>query len=165
MSSKPVCVDGERVDLTDPSCMPRASAFLWNRRMLLQLDCRGFAVAQHLQPEPTRYSHAPNPEARTFMQPEQPRYAHHPGRFVYVKDEASGELFSVPHEPVRRPADQFRFSAGTADIRWQIRNLDLEVGLGVSLPVDDAVELWTLRLRNAGPAARSLSLYPCFTIG
>ena len=85
--------------------MPQAGGFLWNRRMMIQMTCRGYAVAQFMQPEPARYAHAPNLEARTFMQPEQAYYAHHPGRFIYVKDEETGELFSAPYEPVRAPLD------------------------------------------------------------
>jgi cellobionic acid phosphorylase len=73
-----------------------AGGFLWNRRMLIQVNCRGYAIAQFMQPEPAKYAHAPNLEAKTFMQPEQPYYAHHPGRFFYVKDEATGSLFSAP---------------------------------------------------------------------
>ena len=72
--------DGRRFILTSPTAMPAASTFLWNRRMLLQLNCRGFATAQFMQPEPAKYAHAPTLEAKTFMQPEQPYYAHHPGR-------------------------------------------------------------------------------------
>lgn len=156
---------GERVELTSPTAMPCATAFLWNRRMMLQLNCRGYAVGQHLQPEPAKYAHAPVLEATTFMQPEQPAYAHHPGRYVYVKDEASGALFSVPHEPVRRPADAFRFSAGPAEVNWQLENLGLKLQFGVSLPVDDAVELWRLEVCNESAETRRLSLYPYFTIG
>lgn len=58
---------GRRFVLTSPTAMPAASTFLWNRRMLLQLNCRGFATAQFMQPEPAKYTHAPTLEAKTFM--------------------------------------------------------------------------------------------------
>ena len=54
MTGRLVTLDGERVHLDSPTLLPRATAFLWNRRVMLQLNCRGFAVAQHLQPEPAR---------------------------------------------------------------------------------------------------------------
>ena len=133
--------------------------------MLLQVNCRGFAIAEHMQPEPSKYSHAPNLEQRTFMQPEQPLYAHHPGRFVYVSDVDSGELFSIPYDPVRQPADSFVFSAGKADIEWRLENSGIETRLSVALPVDDVAELWTLRVKNAGDKVRRLRLFPYFTIG
>jgi hypothetical protein len=103
--------NGERYQLDNPLDLPRAAGFLWNRKMMIQVTCRGYAVAQFMQPEPAKYAYAPNLEARTFMQPEQPYYAHHRGRFFYIKDEESGALFSAPYEPVRAQPDRFMFSA------------------------------------------------------
>ena len=88
--------NGERFELLSPTAMPRAAGFLWNPSMMIQVTCRGYAVAQFMQPEPAKYAYAPNLEAKSFMQPEQPYYAHHPGRFFYVKDEDTGESFSAP---------------------------------------------------------------------
>ncbi len=156
---------GERVELSSPTAMPRAGGFLWNRQMLLQVNCRGFVVAQHMQPDAARYSHGPVPEAQTFMQPEQPLYAHHPGRFVYLRDEDSGELQSLPYEPVRRMPDEFRFSVGRGDIRWHVGDAGIAAILRVAVPVDDVVELWSLDLANTGSKARRLGVYPCFSVG
>jgi cellobionic acid phosphorylase len=157
--------DGRRFVLRSPTALPAASTFLWNRRMLLQLTCRGFATAQFMQPEPAKYAHAPVLEAKTFMQPEQPTYAHHPGRFCYVRDEDDGALFSLPHEPVRRSPDAFAFSVGTADVAWRVACLGIEAEWRVALPVDDVAELWTLEVRNPGDRPRRLSLYPYFPVG
>ena len=121
--------DGERYELDNPLDLPRAAGFLWNRKMMIQVTCRGYAVAQFMQPEPAKYAYAPNLEARTFMQPEQPYYAHHPGRFFYVKDEESGAWFSAPYEPVRAPLDRFLFSVGKSDLRWVVEKGGLELTL------------------------------------
>lgn len=162
----PVRPDVEgRVELNCPLALPRATSYLWNPRMVVQASCRGYVDTRHMQPEPARYAYAPNLEAKTFLQPEQPPFPHQPGRFVYVKDEADGALFSAPHEPVRRSPESFLFSAGTDDIRWQVRNLGVEVDLTLAVPVADVVELWTLVVRNRSDRPRELSVYPCFTIG
>lgn len=157
--------NGERFELTSPTLMPRAAGFLWNRRMMIQVTCRGYAVAQFMQPEPAKYAYAPNLEAKTFMQPEQPYYAHHPGRFFYVKDEESGTIFSAPYEPVRAQLDRFCFSAGKADLRWNIESAGVALDLVLSLPVDDVLELWSITLRNRSGRPRRLSLYPYFPVG
>ncbi len=157
--------DGARYELHSPTAMPRASGFLWNKKMMIQVNCRGFAVAQHMQPEPGKYAYAPNLEAKTFMQPEQPYYAHHPGRFVYIKDEDTGETFSAPYEPVRKQPDSFTFSVGQSDITWFVKDLGIEVTLTLSLPTEDVVELWSLKVKNLSGKARQLSIYPFFTIG
>jgi cellobionic acid phosphorylase len=156
---------GERFELTDPTVMPRAAGFLWNRKMLLQVSCRGYAVAQFMQPEPAKYAYAPNLEAKTFMQPEQPYYAHHPGRFFYVKDEETGALFSAPYEPVRAKLDRFCFSVGKSDLRWSVQKDGIALDLSVTLPTDDAVELWKITLSNLSNRPRRLSFYVYFPVG
>ena len=157
--------EGRRFVLRSPVAMPQASTFLWNRRMLLQLNCRGYATAQFMQPEPAKYAHAPNLEAKTFMQPEQPYYAHHPGRFCYVKDEASGGLFSAPHAPVNRAPEAYAFSIGRGDVAWRVQCDGIELEMSVRLPLEDVAELWTVRVRNVSGRARRISLYPYFPVG
>ncbi|WP_101926740.1 MULTISPECIES: GH36-type glycosyl hydrolase domain-containing protein [Luteimonas] len=157
--------DGRRFTIDSPTAMPHASSFLWNRRMMVQATCRGFATAQFMQPEPAKYAHAPTLEARSFMQPEQPVYAHHPGRFCYVKDEDDGTLFSLPHEPARAPADAFAFEAAPDTLIWRIERDGLAFEWQLTLPVDDVAELWRLRVRNNSGRTRRLSLYPYFPVG
>lgn len=157
--------DGERYALYSPTAMPRAAGFLWNQSMMMQITCRGYAVAQFMQPEPAKYAYAPNLEAKTFMQPEQPYYAHHPGRFFYIKDEQTGEIFSAPYEPVRAAYEHFCFAVGKADLRWEIAALGIRVELSVALPVRDVVELWECQIINNSGRARQLSIYSYFPIG
>lgn len=157
--------DGDRYELTSPTAMPKAGGFLWNQRMMIQITCRGYATAQFMQPEPAKYAHAPNLEARTFMQPEQNYYAHHPGRFVYVKDEETNELFSAPYEPVRAPLNRFAFSVGKSNIMWTVEHLGIRVEMTLSLPTHDVAEMWTVNVTNLSDRPRKISVYPYFTIG
>ncbi len=156
---------GRRFVLESPTAMPAASTFLWNRRMLLQLNCRGYATAQFMQPEPAKYAHAPTLEAKTFMQPEQPHYAHHPGRFCYVRDEEGGGLFSAPHAPVNRTPDAFALSIGAGDVGWTVQCDGIELVMGVRLAAEDVAELWSIRVRNVSGRARKVSVYPYFPVG
>ena len=157
--------NGARYELHSPTAMPKAGGFLWNRKMMIQVTCRGYATAQFMQPEPAKYSYAPNLEAKTFMQPEQAYYAHHPGRFFYLKDEETGEVFSAPYEPVRGELDRFVFSVGRGDLRWTAEKLGIRVELTLGLPVEDVAELWTLAVTNLSGRARRISVYPYFTVG
>ncbi|WP_145053297.1 GH36-type glycosyl hydrolase domain-containing protein [Paenibacillus xylanexedens] len=160
-----VTEDNQYVELTSPTILPKASGFLWNEKMMIHVNCRGYAVAQFMQPEPAKYSYAPNLEAKTFMQPEQPYYAHHPGRFVYIKDEESGELFSAPYEPVRKQADQYTFAVGKNDIHWRVVQDDICIEMSLRLPKEDVMELWRVRVTNLSSRKRKLSIYPYFTVG
>ncbi len=157
--------NNEYYELTSPTIIPKASGFLWNEKMMIQVNCRGYAVARFMQPEPAKYSHAPNLEAQTFMQPEQPYYAHHPGRFVYVKEEDSGRIFSAPYEPVRVLPDKYTFSVGKNNIVWKVESEDILIEMCLSLPKGDALELWQVKVKNLSKNKRKLSIYPYFTVG
>ncbi|MFY0650723.1 MAG: hypothetical protein JXQ96_01755 [Cyclobacteriaceae bacterium] len=157
--------NGQRISLNSPTVMPAASAFLWNNSMMIHVNCRGYAVAQFMQPEPAKYAHIPSLEAKTFMQPEQPFYAHHPGRFCYVKDEETGQLISAPYEPVRGDLDSFSFSAGKNNIVWEIEKNGISILLKLSLPKDDTLELWSISIANKTSKSRKLSVYPYFPVG
>jgi Glycosyltransferase family 36. len=134
--------NGERYELLDPTAMPNSAGFLWNQKMMIQVNCRGYAIAQFMQPEPSKYTYQPMVEGKIFMLPEQPFFAHSPGRFFYIKDEETGEIFSAPFEPSKVQPDVFVFSVGKNDIRWRVEHLGIEVALELSIPANDVVELW-----------------------
>jgi cellobionic acid phosphorylase len=157
--------NGNRYELTRPTAMPKAGGFLWNQKMMIQITCRGYATAQFMQPEPAKYAYAPNIEAKTFMQPEPNYYAHHPGRFVYIKDLESGQLFSAPHEPVRATPDRFVFSVGKSDVAWAVEKMGIRVEMVMGLPTHDVAELWTIRVTNISGRPRRISVTPYFPIG
>ena len=156
---------GSKVSLNSPLSLPNACGFLWNSKMVFQMNCRGYASSQFMQPEPGKYSHGPNLEAKTFIQPEHSYYSHHPGRFFYIKDEDSNQIFSAPYEPMRRKLDKFCFTAGSSEISWLIEHLDLEIKIVVSLAKEDTVERWSLSVKNLSGRARNISIYPYFSIG
>ncbi|KAI0888309.1 glycoside hydrolase family 94 protein [Annulohypoxylon maeteangense] len=157
--------DGDRYELSSPTALPKAGGFLWNQKMMIQMTCRGYATAQFMQPEPSKYAHAPNLEAKTFMQPEQNYYAHHPGRFVYIKDEETSQIFSAPYEPVRASLDRFVFSVGKSDISWTVEHLGIRVELTLVIPTHDVVELWSVKVTNLSGRPRKISVYPYFPFG
>lgn len=168
MPTKPIyALDkiNRRVNLFSPTLLPKAGSFLWNSNLLMQVNCRGFVTSQFMQPEPAKYSYAPNIEATTFMMPEHQFYSHHPGRFFYLKDEETGEIFSAPYEPVRKLTDEYTFSAGLNDITWHIEHLDLAIDICVTLTDSHAVEIWRFAIRNLSQRERQISIFPYFSIG
>ncbi|MEM9402074.1 MAG: glycosyl hydrolase family 65 protein [Pseudomonadota bacterium] len=157
--------DGAEVHLHDPTRLPMASGYLWNASMLARVNCRGYVHAQFMQPEPSSYSRGPVYEATTFLQAELAPYAHHPGRFVFLKDEASGQCISLPYEPMRRSVDRFRFVVAKDHVRWQFEHDELQIEWRLHLADDCVAECWTLRVTNQGRRQRRLSVYPVFSIG
>ncbi|WP_441003668.1 GH36-type glycosyl hydrolase domain-containing protein [Pseudocolwellia agarivorans] len=157
--------DGQTITLHSPTKLPNASGFLWNSQMMINMNCRGYAIAQFMQPEPAKYSYAPNMEAKTFMQPEHAYFSHHPGRFFYIKDEDTGEIFSAPYEAVRTQLDRFDFVLNKHNINWVVEKLGIEIQLSLSLTVDKPIELWNVTIRNLTDETRNISVYPYFSIG
>ncbi|MBQ4888577.1 hypothetical protein J8L86_01865 [Shewanella sp. MMG014] len=153
------------VSLNSPTSMPNACGFLWNKKMMIQMNCRGYAVAQFMQPEPAKYAHGPALEAKTFMQPEHPYFSHHPGRFFYIKDNQSGELFSIPYAPVKQATDSFKFIVEKEKISWHITHLDIVCELSLTLTTTDCAELWQLNITNNSGRSRDLSIYSYFPVG
>lgn len=157
--------NGHRYQLTSPTALPNADAFLWNASMMIQATCRGYATAQFMQPAPTKYAHGPTLAAKTFMQPEHPYFTHHAGRFFYLRDHQTGQLWSAPYEPTRSALDEFRFEPGLCDLRWIARKDDIDITLTLSLADDHPVECWQVTVTNHSNQSRQLSLTPYFPVG
>ena len=162
---KLVETSSEAVVLHSPTAMPKATGYLYNEKMLLQLNCRGYAVSQFLQPEPAKYSHEPNLTATTFIQPEHHYFAHHPGRFFYIKDLDNDELYSLPYEPTRVPLEHYSFIQKANEIVWQIEHKQLLFTLTATLSQVGIAEHWRLSIENKAECDRNIVLYPYFTIG
>ncbi|MBU2881146.1 AAA family ATPase [Psychrosphaera sp. B3R10] len=156
---------GKTISLNSPTELPKASHFLWNKNMVAQVNCRGYVISQFMQPEPAKYSHGPNLEAKTFIQPEQPFYTEHPGRFFYIKDHATGDVFSLPYEPMRKTLDSFVFNAEMSEVRWQIKHLSWQFDIIFNLDLETNLEYWSLDVKNSDDSERKLSIYTCFSIG
>ncbi|MDC2888350.1 hypothetical protein [Psychrosphaera algicola] len=133
--------------------------------MVAQVNCRGYVISQFMQPEPAKYSHGPNLEAKTFIQPEQPFYTEHSGRFFYIKDHATGDVFSLPYEPMRKTLDSFVFNAEMSEVRWQIKHLSWQFDIIFNLDLETNLEYWSLDVKNSDDSERKLSIYTCFSIG
>ncbi len=80
------------------------------------------------------------------------------GSFCYLRDLASGELWSTAHQPTRRPADLYEaiFSAGRAEFRRRDGGIDTHTEIVVS-PEDD-IELRRVRITNNSRVRRTIEV-------
>lgn len=97
--------------------------------------CRGLAVTRW-RSDPTRDCH---------------------GTFIYLRDTATGKLWSAGHQPLATPADYYEviFSADKAELRR--RDGDVETHVEIAVAPDDA-EVRRVTLVNHGTAARALDV-------
>lgn len=85
-------------------------------------------------------------------------YTHN--RLVYVRDDQSGEFWSIGWYPVCMPCDLYecRHGAGYSIFRNQTKGIDATWRIFVPQG-RDPVELWTLDFANVGKKARQLSIF------
>jgi cellobiose phosphorylase len=83
-----------------------------------------------------------------------------PGRYFYIKDIETGEFWSPTWQPVMREMDSYecRHGQGYTAIKSAYKGIGHETLYFV--PQDDDCEVWRLKIRNTGPKARKLCVYP-----
>ena len=108
--------------------------------MMIQMTCRAMPPRSSCS-RSRAGTRTPQSGGQDLHAAEQAYYAHHPGRFVYLRDDDTGELFPAPYEPVRAKVDGFRFIAGRHELSWDVEHLGLRVEMQLMLPTDDVVEL------------------------
>ncbi len=90
--------------------------------------------------------------------------ADQPGRYVYVRDQETGEYWSATWQPVKRALDSYecrhgagytRIAAGYAEIESEILYFVPPAAGGEAWPC----ELWSLRLRNTSDRPRRLRTF------
>ncbi|HAI52537.1 MAG TPA: N,N'-diacetylchitobiose phosphorylase [Firmicutes bacterium] len=84
-----------------------------------------------------------------------------PGHYVYLRDDATGEYWSVSWQPVgvdlSKAAYQCRHGLSYSKFLCSYRDIEAQQLLFV--PVADDLELWDVRLKNTSPETRRLSVF------
>jgi N,N'-diacetylchitobiose phosphorylase len=84
-----------------------------------------------------------------------------PGHYVYLRDDADGDFWSISWQPVGKPLDQAKYACrhGLSYSKYlcDYRGIHAEQTLFVAQ--DDPVEIWDVVIRNDGDGARNLSAY------
>ncbi len=87
--------------------------------------------------------------------------ADQPGRYVYLRDQETGDYWSPTGAPVKRDLEAYECRHGTAYTRIASRYRGIAAEITYFVPLTSAdepapCELWRLRLRNTGPTPRRL---------
>lgn len=82
-----------------------------------------------------------------------------PGRYIYLRDEATGEYWSPTHQPVQRPLDSFECRHGMGYTTVTGSALGITGRVTYFVPEGDPCEIWSVSLRNDGKKERKLSAY------
>lgn len=80
------------------------------------------------------------------------------GQFCYVKELATGRLWSAAHQPVCAPADHYRARFATDRVTFHRTDGDLETRTEITVVPGDAAEVRRVTVTNGGPAPVEIEL-------
>ncbi len=84
-----------------------------------------------------------------------------PGHYVYLRDDETGEYWSVSWQPVGKDLSKAHHECrhGLSYSKFSCDYQDLHAQQTVFIPIEDDVELWDVRIRNTGSRKRELSVF------
>ena len=83
-----------------------------------------------------------------------------PGKYVFVRDDDTGEYWSANWVPFFRQLQHFRCTHGMNYSTLETQTGGIRTTIRVLLPPGEACEVWTVTVENRSGRARRLSLYP-----
>ena len=84
-----------------------------------------------------------------------------PGHYVYLRDDESGDYWSVSWQPVGKPFDQAKYTCrhGMSYSVYECDYSDIFASQKMSVAMDDPVEIWDVRIKNNSDRTRRLSVF------
>lgn len=84
------------------------------------------------------------------------------GKYIYARDDNSGEIWSLSWMPARRKPDRYRVRHGIGYSVIESENSGISSELTVTVPPGEPLEVWLVELSNDGSEDRELSLFTYF---
>lgn len=82
-----------------------------------------------------------------------------PGHYVYIRDDETGEYWSISWQPVGGKVDNYECRHGLSYSKYNCTNSGIDATQTIFIPLDEAVELWDVVLKNNSDKTRKLSVY------
>jgi cellobiose phosphorylase len=84
-----------------------------------------------------------------------------PGRYLYLRDEASGDFWSASWKPVGKPLDRYKTQCrhGTGYTEFKSDYAGIQSRALYYVPMGQAHEVWRLTVENTGDSPRALSAF------
>lgn len=82
-----------------------------------------------------------------------------PGHYVYIRDDDTGEFWTISWQPVGGDLAQYRCRHGLSYTVYECNGHGIQASQTLFIPRGDAVELWDVKLKNLGEHPRNLSVF------
>ena len=82
-----------------------------------------------------------------------------PGHYVYLRDNDTGDFWSVSWQPVGKPKEHYSCRHGLSYSKYLCDYSGINAQQTLFAAIDDPVEIWDVRLRNDSKKKRNLSVF------
>jgi len=84
-----------------------------------------------------------------------------PGHYVYVRDDESGDYWSISWQPVGKPLDKAKYECrhGLSYSKFSCEYAGIQAEKTIFITREDDVELWDVRIKNTSDKTRTISLF------
>ncbi len=84
-----------------------------------------------------------------------------PGHYVYLRDDETGEYWSVSWQPVGKDLKTAKYECrhGLSYVKFRCEYQGIQAEQLLFIPLQDDVELWDIRLKNASDRTRTLGVF------
>ena len=82
-----------------------------------------------------------------------------PGHYVYLRDNDTGDFWSVSWQPVGKPKENYSCRHGLSYSKYLCDYSGINAQQTLFAAIDDPVEIWDVRLRNDSGKKRNLSVF------
>lgn len=141
--------DGKEYIITNPRTPSPWINYIYNGRYFSTISSNGGGISYYKSPlhgRITRYRINEVPPDR-------------PGKYIYVKDHETGEIWSLTWQPVGKHTDCYRVAHGFGYTRAESSVNAIESTVLYFVPGEDDQEIWKTTLRNNSNKPRKLSVY------
>jgi len=141
--------DGKEYIITNPRTPSPWINYIYNGRYFSTISNNGGGISYYKSPlhgRITRYRINEVPPDR-------------PGKYIYIKDRETGEIWSLTWQPVGKTPEAFTVAHGFGYTRAEAKINDIESSVLFFVPQDDDQEIWKTVLTNKSGKTRKLSVY------
>lgn len=84
-----------------------------------------------------------------------------PGHYVYLRDDETGEYWTISWQPVGLPLDKAKYTCrhGMSYTVYECEYNGIKASQTMYIPLGDAVEVWDIRLENLSGRPRKISVF------
>ncbi|OGY21377.1 MAG: hypothetical protein A2126_01210 [Candidatus Woykebacteria bacterium GWB1_45_5] len=141
--------DGKEYIITRPDTPRPWINYLTNGKYTALCSATGGGYSFYIDPSYNRI---------TRETPGEQILADRPGRYIYIRDNDTGEYWSANWQPVMKPADFWEARIGLGYNKMASINHDIKSEVTYFVPLGENVEIWDVTIKNLSEKSRDISV-------